>query len=1329
MQVKKRNGNLESFDSNKIFNAIQKASSFCNVTIPKTVINDIVNDIDVYEGIPIEDIQNQIEDLLISFDYPEVYKVFSTYRANHAQARFIKERIDYMNKYKNPKINASTASETDSNANVAMKNVANLEGEVYKTTNRIIQRQRMKEKLSELYPNENLGEQYINDLESHIIYTHDEASTPVLKPYTYSPFETIEVKYNDLHLLISLQSLYDTIHVKEVLEDSENGIWCKYPSNLYVKDKDGWTKINRLTKKKRHRDLVYIKTVFGQDIIVTDNHPMIINDDINNTKPAIEVAGENQFYLNNTFTFEGIDTIDLSISIKCKKVYSNYISMEEEYPPLFYSKRYIKVNKDLGYTIGFIIGDSTDRDIHGRLTFISNNKHIITKLSEAIFESFGTILDPPRKLSDGWNTTLYNNIIIHVLYEVFNLKYLPEYKCLPHNLLMYTEDFAKGIIEGLIDSNSEITNSNTIQFKFKDRELALQISKLFCHFGYNVNIRPLCTDDINSNYSIWNVECLLTTQSVEFDNSYKFAKNINKDIDKVVKHSSGWNSITNLTKINGNSFLKKCQYIYDITTISHTFNCNDLWAHNCAAITTYPLLVDGVGNIDGVTPSAPNDIASFSGQITNLVFLISSQLKGAVAIGDYFIALNYYVVKQFGDKWYDILDKSTTTENCLQPSTVRRDILKGMKQFIYGVNQPAGNRSYNSPFTNVSYYDKYYFKSLFEYFYYPDGTQPEWKAIDTLQRMFMQLHRELRLIKPLTFPVSTIALVHNNKEYLDSDYKELAAEEWAKGGSFFCYNNDNPTSLASCCFSKDTKVLWKSNGNVHCTTFKELYDNNIECIEVLYNGSWVKGKSIKLPNRKLYSVITSNKKEIVMTDNHINVTLDDEKFTSELTKNDYLLFNSSLLNGEYNDYSFNDGYLLGLFINSGIITNDTVEFFMTDDMFQDVIPYLNACSFNVEFETNKIKGKEFIEFLNKWTNNTSNTYIDRDLNLDCILQSTDFRFGILEGCGKKCISENVCNAFEVIALSLGMQFNIIKKEVENGFVMHYILCNMVPLDFYKIKDGNIYFKITEIKELSGYEDDVYCIECEDKPYFTLPSGLVTHNCRVLNEMSDNTFSSTTGMTGIMTGSANVITLNINRITQNYFRSIDFDYSGIEGSIIENVTEEDMQGFKDYLINILERVYKYHIAYKTMLYDMESSGMFSECNAGYIYINKLYSTIGLIGYSEAAQYLGLEISNNDLYKKFLQLIFGTIKEQNKLHSIHNSKQPFLFNSEAIPGENLGVKLYEWDKKDGYVVPANQNLYNCYFYNPWNNTNVLDKFKLHGKDIAKYCDGGLTISLAS
>ena len=629
IKVKKRNGNLVPFDSKRIEMAINKAFKSCNVAVKNEVIKDIVSNVKIWDEISVEDIQDQVEELLMDYDYPQVAKEYILYRAKHNETRFIKERIDYMNKYSQSSDNAATSSETDANANVTMKNVANLEGEVYKTTNRIIQRQRMKDKLNELFPE--VADQYEKDLNHYIIYAHDESQTPALKAY-------------------------------------------------------------------------------------------------------------------------------------------------------------------------------------------------------------------------------------------------------------------------------------------------------------------------------------------------------------------------------------------------------------CMAASLYPLMVEGTGNIDGVTPSEPNDIQSFSGQVTNLMFLLSSQVRGAVAMGDYIVALNYYVIKEFGNNWYNKLDCITTSEHCSEKRTIKDAIRKGMKQFIYGINQPAGNRSYNSPFSNLNFFDKYYYKALFEDFYYPDGTQPEWKAIDCLQRMFMELLRELRLVKPLTFPVTSVCMLHDNNKCLDENCRQWVADEWAKGSSFFLYLSNNPTSISSC-------------------------------------------------------------------------------------------------------------------------------------------------------------------------------------------------------------------------------------------------------------------------------------------------------CRVQNEITENTFNSTTGLTGIMTGSANVITLNLSRITQDYFKTIDTNYFGASGILYKDITEEDMEGFKNYLIDILSRVYKYQIAYKTMLYDMEDKGMYSSSNAGYIRLSKLYCTIGVIGYCEAAQFLGLEINNNKEYKGFLKVVFETIQEQNKIHSIHDNDRPFVFNLEAIPGENLAVKLYNQDKEDGYYVPVDQNLYSSYFFKQWDKTiSVLDKLKLHNRDINTYCGGG-------
>jgi len=630
MGVIKRDGRVEAFNVEKIVNAAKKAYKACGAELSKEVENQLRGLFTDKDVVGIEEIQDAVERILMK-DNPEFAKAFIIYRYKHQESRSVRERIDYIERYSSSDDNASSSSETDANANVTMKNVANLEGEVYKVNNRTIQRQRMKDKLKELYPE--IAKQYEIDLENHIIYVHDEASSPVPKPY-------------------------------------------------------------------------------------------------------------------------------------------------------------------------------------------------------------------------------------------------------------------------------------------------------------------------------------------------------------------------------------------------------------CMAGSLYPLMTEGVGNIDGVTPTAPNDIQSYSGQVTNLTFLLSSQVKGAVALGEYLIALNYYVIAEFGNNWYEKLDVIVNNEHWLKNYTIKDYIRKGMKTFIYGVNQPAGNRSFNSPFSNISYYDKTYFKALFNEFYYPDGTQPQWEAVDTLQRIFMELHRELRLIKPLTFPVTTMAMVHDGKDCIDKEYKKLCAEEWAKGGSFFCYLSDNPSSLASC-------------------------------------------------------------------------------------------------------------------------------------------------------------------------------------------------------------------------------------------------------------------------------------------------------CRVLNEIHDNTFSSVNGLQGIMTGSCNVITLNINRIIQMFFikmfggtkEQIKWRASGFSQS-------PDLQkAFKDFLIHILERVYKYHIAYKTILYELEDKKMFAASNAGYIHLSKLYSTIGLIGYCEAAQFLGLKVNNNEDYKEFLKLIFSTVKEQNKLHSIHDKKRPILFNSEAIPGESLAVKLYDWDKKDGYVVPENQNLYSSYFFLQWDkDISVLDKLKLHGKYINSACDGG-------
>ena len=630
MQVIKRDGSKEEFNLNKIINAVNKAFKSCGEETPNYIHDTLVALFAITDGdlISIEEIQNRIEDILMNNHHFKVAKAYIIYREKHREARFIKERIDYMNKYSQSTSNAATSSETDGNSNVSIKNVANLEGEVYKTTNRIIQRQRMKDKLKQMFPE--VAEQYEKDINHHIIYIHDEASTPVLKNY-------------------------------------------------------------------------------------------------------------------------------------------------------------------------------------------------------------------------------------------------------------------------------------------------------------------------------------------------------------------------------------------------------------CMAVSLYPLMEHGTSTMDGLLASSPKNIDSFCGQFVNLVFLLSSQCKGAVGFGEFFNFFDYYCAKEWGDNYHLKEEVIIDGDNKIHKKTIGQKIEQYFQQIVYSMNQPAGNRSYQSPFTNFNYFDSNYWHSLFDDFVFPDGSKPIWERVSYLQKKFIRWFNKERTKTLLTYPVESMCLLHDGKDVLDKEYKEFAAEMWSEGHSFFMYLSDNPDAVASC-------------------------------------------------------------------------------------------------------------------------------------------------------------------------------------------------------------------------------------------------------------------------------------------------------CRLRNEVKNNTFSSTTGLTGVQTGSANVITLNLNRIVQDWARQPCKTIEDNNGILDKTVNVPHLTGFKEYLIDILERVYKYHIAYKTMLYELENQGMLTASKAGYISMRKLFSTIGVNGFNEAAEFLGMEISNNKDYKEFISFLFKTILDFCK----EKSTPSFLFNLEVVPAESLGSKNYNWDKDDGYVVPSNRVLYNSYIYDAHNpNISVLDRFILQGGEIAKSCSGGQAV----
>lgn len=234
-------------------------------------------------------------------------------------------------------------------------------------------------------------------------------------------------------------------------------------------------------------------------------------------------------------------------------------------------------------------------------------------------------------------------------------------------------------------------------------------------------------------------------------------------------------------------------------------------------------------------------------------------------------------------------------------------------------------------------------------------------------------------------------------------------------------------------------------------------------------------------------------------------------------------------------------------------------------------------------------------------------------------------------------------------------------------------------------------------------------------------------CRLQNAIQENTFNTTNGQIGIMTGSKNVITLDLNRIIQDWQHTWSDYKDHIDANTnkccfpVDWITHKDFQeGIKKYIENILERVYLYQYAYNDLMHWCKDHHLYAAYDAGFINLDKQYLTIGINGLNQAAEYLGMECNNNIYYKTFCRLIFSTIKEQNKKHKTKTAQ----FNTEQVPAESASVKLYNRDKADGYWIPTDTNLYASYIFKP-NDTHIsiLDKITLHSSEFAAdELDGG-------
>ncbi len=240
------------------------------------------------------------------------------------------------------------------------------------------------------------------------------------------------------------------------------------------------------------------------------------------------------------------------------------------------------------------------------------------------------------------------------------------------------------------------------------------------------------------------------------------------------------------------------------------------------------------------------------------------------------------------------------------------------------------------------------------------------------------------------------------------------------------------------------------------------------------------------------------------------------------------------------------------------------------------------------------------------------------------------------------------------------------------------------------------------KEWGDFTAEMYS---EGHSFFTYLSDnadSLSSCCRLRNEIQDNGFSYTLGAGGVSTGSKSVLTINLNRCIQ-YAVKHNVDYLAFLGEVID-------------------LVHKVQLAYNENLKDLQKKGMLPLFDAGFINIGRQYLTVGINGLVEAAEFLGIPITDNPQYTQYVQNVLGLVEKYNKKYRTKDT----MFNCEMIPAENVGVKHAKWDKEDGYFVP--RDCYNSYFYIVEDKeTNIIDKFKLHGSKYIEHLTGGSALHL--
>jgi len=669
-KIRKRDGKIADFNPLKITSAIWKAAQAVggkdykkSIELTDIAIQRLEKELPKGEIPTVEQVQDIVEKTLIEQGHARTGKAYILYRKQHQDMREIGgllKDIDVVDDYL-----SMMDWKVQENSNMAYS----LQGlNVYATENIISHYW-----LNKIYPPE------IGDAHKKGAYHLHDLGT--LGAYTYYGKETVIAKIDGKIILSSFQDLYEKIKLSEEILSIKDDAKAKYPKEIEVLDKDGWTKVYRVVKKAKQKQMHYIKNEGGRSVIVTEDHPMLLEN--GSEKEAKNIQKENDKLL----------TVDLKKLLSNEKLFYKehlYIAKElydkgiknfwiEGMPYQDYEEysRNLEVNgiistsnnadalpnkieltEKLGYLIGFYIAEG-NMDPH-RISIIQKNtiekQGIIDRITDAAYEIGCRIYS--KNKNDFIEIRIVNTTLVkYLLTEIFNLEGLSKEKRLPAEILTYNQDFVQGVIAGVLDGDGSINTSNTsLIIRTASRTMLEQIAQIMNILGFTVrdrNLEGVGTTrmyngrEIIQNYPLYGIS-FRTLESSLPSLLYQTAQISTKAWRA---EGAGWHKV-----LNNEPTEIMDDYIYDITTETSTLVVNGMWNHNCVGWDLKDILLLGFRGVSGKIESKPaKHFGTALMQIVNYLYTLQGEAAGAQALSNFdsllapfikYDGLNYKDVKQ-----------------------------------------------------------------------------------------------------------------------------------------------------------------------------------------------------------------------------------------------------------------------------------------------------------------------------------------------------------------------------------------------------------------------------------------------------------------------------------------------------------------------------------------------------------------------------------------------------------------------------------------------------------------------------------------------------------